>query len=159
MQIKVVAVGKLKERFWQAGVDEYLKRLKSYAKVEIIEVEDEKCPEAYSVAQALQVKQREGQRIIKAVGLGSFVIALHLTGKEFTSEGFAAYLDDLALNSRSHVTFIIGGSLGLANEVLERADLHLVFSRFTLPHQLIRVVLLEQLYRACKISRNEPYHK
>jgi len=159
MQIRIVAVGKLKEKFWQAGADEYLKRLKTYAKIEVIEVDEEKCPENLTAALEAQVKEREGERIFKGILPGSYVIALNLNGKEFTSEGFSGLLSGLGLQGKSQVTFIIGGSLGLSGVVLERADLQLVFSRFTFPHQLIRVVLLEQIYRAFKIMRSEPYHK
>ncbi|HWJ02894.1 MAG TPA: 23S rRNA (pseudouridine(1915)-N(3))-methyltransferase RlmH [Verrucomicrobiae bacterium] len=159
MQIRVIAVGKLKEKYWQAGVEEYLKRLKAYAKLEIIEVEEEKCPETLSPAQESQVKEAEGARILKSVLPGCFVIALNLTGKEYSSEEFSRLLGDLGLQGKSQVCFIIGGSLGLAEGVLRRADLQLVFSKFTFPHQLIRVVLLEQVYRAFRIARNEPYHK
>jgi 23S rRNA (pseudouridine1915-N3)-methyltransferase len=159
VQIRIVAVGKLKEKYWQAGVEEYQKRLRVYAKLELIEVEEERCPETLSPAQELQVKDREGDKIIKAILPGSFVIALNLTGKEFTSEQFADFIADLSLKGKSQFTFIIGGSLGLSEGVLAKSDLHLVFSRFTFPHQLIRVVLLEQIYRAFRINRHEPYHK
>ncbi|HZW82598.1 MAG TPA: 23S rRNA (pseudouridine(1915)-N(3))-methyltransferase RlmH [Candidatus Deferrimicrobium sp.] len=159
MQIRIVAVGKLKEKYWQAGVEEYQKRLRVYTKLELIEVEEERCPETLSPAQELQVKDREGDKIIKAILPGSFVIALNLTGKEYSSEQFADFIADLSLKGRSQFTFIIGGSLGLSEGVLAKADLHLVFSRFTFPRQLIRVVLLEQIYRAFRIIRHEPYHK
>lgn len=159
MQVRVVAVGKLKEKYWQDAVSEYLKRLRVYAKVEIVEVEEERCPESLSPALAERVREREGERLIRALLPGSFVIALHLRGMEYTSEEFAGFLADLSLRGKSQLSFVIGGSLGLAPEVLSRADLQLVFSRFTFPHQLIRVVLLEQVYRAFKIMHNEPYHK
>ncbi|HEX3016038.1 MAG TPA: 23S rRNA (pseudouridine(1915)-N(3))-methyltransferase RlmH [Desulfobacteria bacterium] len=159
MQIRVVAVGKLKERFWRAAVEEYLKRLKSYAKVEVVEVGDEKCPEFLTPAQELAVKDKEGERIIRGILPGSYIIALNLKGREYTSEEFAAFISDLAVNRKSQISVVIGGSLGLSAKVLETADLQLVFSRFTFPHQLIRVVLLEQVYRAFKIIRQEPYHK
>ncbi len=159
MQVRLVAVGKLKEKYWQDAVSEYLKRLRVYAKVEVVEVEEEKCPENLSAALADRVREREGERLLRAALPGSFVIALHLQGREYTSEEFAGFLRDLSLRGKSQLSFIIGGSLGLAPEVLARADLQLVFSRFTFPHQLIRVVLLEQVYRAFKIMHNEPYHK
>ncbi len=159
LQIRIVAVGKLKEKYWQSGVDEYLKRLRLYAKLQISEVEEERCPDTLSPAQELQVKEREGERILRALLPGSFVIALNLSGREFSSEQFADFLADLSLQGRSQIAFIIGGSLGLSQDVLDRADLQLVFSRFTFPHQLIRVVLLEQIYRAFRIIRHEPYHK
>lgn len=159
MNIRIVAVGKLKEKFWQQGVEEYLKRLRSYAKLDVIEVEDEKCPERLSPAQETHVKEREGERILRSVPPGSFMIALNLTGKEFSSEGFAGLLEGLALDSQNQLCFVIGGSLGLSTKVLQQADLQLVFSRFTFPHQMMRVILLEQVYRAFKIMRKEPYHK
>lgn len=159
MQIRVVAVGKLKEKFWQAAVEEYLKRLRAYAKMEIVEVDEEKCPEHLSPAQQAQVKEREGERIIRALLPGSYVMALDLQGKEYTSEGFSGLFGGLALQGKSQVSFVIGGSLGLSDGVRARADSLWSFSRLTFPHQLIRVVLLEQVYRAFKITRNEPYHK
>jgi len=159
MQLRIVAVGKLKEKFWQAAVDEYLKRLKGYAKVEIVEVEEEKCPEKLSPAQETQVKEREGGRLIRALLPGSFCIALDLSGKEYSSEGFSDLLASLGLQGKSQVSFVIGGSLGLSPSIQQRADLLFSFSRLTFPHQLIRVVLLEQIYRAFRIARNEPYHK
>lgn len=155
MRISIVAVGKLKERFWTQACDEYLKRLRAYADVAVTEVPDVD-PSACGVQQALD---REAEAILRAVPKDAFAILLAIRAKEFSSEQLAAKLDDLALTGRSSAAFIIGSSHGVAQPVEARADLRLSFGPITLPHNLARVVLLEQLYRAFKINRGEPYHK
>ncbi|WP_199616955.1 23S rRNA (pseudouridine(1915)-N(3))-methyltransferase RlmH [Paenibacillus alkalitolerans] len=159
MHIQVIAVGKLKEKYLTQGIGEYLKRLGAYAKVQVVEVADEKAPENLSPAEESQVKNREGERIITALKPDAYVIALAIDGARWSSEQLAAELDRLATYGRSSVAFVIGGSLGLADSVLARADQCLSFGAMTYPHQLVRLLLLEQVYRAFKINRREPYHK
>jgi 23S rRNA (pseudouridine1915-N3)-methyltransferase len=159
VNISIVTVGKLKEKYLKQGIEEYLKRLGSYAKVEIIEVPDEKAPEELSDIEMEQVKQKEGERILAKVQQDAHVIALAINGKLKSSEELADTLDKLATYGKSKVTFIIGGSLGLGGEVLKRADEQLSFSKMTFPHQLMRLILVEQIYRAFRINRGEPYHK
>lgn len=159
MQIKIVAVGKLKEKYWVQGIEEYAKRLSAYAKLQMVEVADERAPENMSAAEEEQVKRVEGERILGQVKPDEYVVALAIEGKPLSSEELAAQLDELGTYGRSKVTFIIGGSLGLSGEVMGRADLKLSFSRMTFPHQLVRLMLVEQVYRAYKIVRGEPYHK
>ncbi|MCM3574908.1 MULTISPECIES: 23S rRNA (pseudouridine(1915)-N(3))-methyltransferase RlmH [Mesobacillus] len=159
MNISIVTVGKLKEKYLKQGIEEYLKRLGSYAKVEVIEVPDEKAPEELSDTEMIQVKQKEGERILAKIGQDTFVIALAINGKLKSSEELADTLDKLATYGKSKVAFVIGGSLGLSDEVLKRADEQLSFSKMTFPHQLMRLILVEQIYRAYRINRGEPYHK
>jgi 23S rRNA (pseudouridine1915-N3)-methyltransferase len=154
-----VTVGKLKEKYLKQGIEEYLKRLTSYAKVEIIEVADEKAPEELSELEMEQVKQKEGERILAKTSQDSHVIALAINGKMQSSEELAETLDKLATYGKSKIAFVIGGSLGLSDEVLKRANEHLSFSKMTFPHQLMRLILVEQIYRAFRINRGEPYHK
>jgi 23S rRNA (pseudouridine1915-N3)-methyltransferase len=159
MQITIAAVGKVREPYLQAGCAEYLKRLGRYATVGVTEVAEEPAPETLSAAEQAQVLTREGDRLRRAVKDGSYVIALTLAGRSFTSDAFAAHLQGLAVSGTSSLTLLIGGSLGLAPALEHHADLPLSFGAFTYPHQLIRLMLLEQLYRAFKIMRGEPYHK
>ncbi|WP_210367615.1 23S rRNA (pseudouridine(1915)-N(3))-methyltransferase RlmH [Bacillus sp. REN3] len=159
MNISIVTVGKLKEKYLKQGIEEYLKRLGSYAKVEVIEVADEKAPEELSETEMVQVKQKEGERILAKISPDAHVIALAINGKQKSSEELADTLDKLATYGKSKIAFIIGGSLGLSNEVLKRADDQLSFSKMTFPHQLMRLILVEQVYRAFRINRGEPYHK
>ncbi|WP_409252399.1 23S rRNA (pseudouridine(1915)-N(3))-methyltransferase RlmH [Bacillus sp. SCS-153A] len=159
MNISIVTVGKLKEKYLKQGIDEYLKRLSAYAKVEIIEVSDEKAPEELSVIEMAQVKGKEGERILSKISPDAHVIALAIEGKMKTSEDLADNLDKLATYGKSKVSFVIGGSLGLSDEVMKRANETLSFSKMTFPHQLMRLILVEQVYRAFRINRNEPYHK
>jgi len=159
MQIQVVCVGKLKEKHWISAVSEYTKRLSPYARLDIREVADEKAPETLSAAEEEQVRAREGERILAALKPEAHVIALAIDGEMWTSEQFAAHLDKQAIYGGGHVAFVIGGSLGLSPAVLSRADKRLSFGRMTYPHQLMRVILLEQVYRAFKIMRGEPYHR
>ncbi|MEH7176285.1 23S rRNA (pseudouridine(1915)-N(3))-methyltransferase RlmH [Neobacillus vireti] len=159
MNISIVTVGKLKEKYLKMGIDEYLKRLNSYAKVEVIEVPDEKAPEELSDAEMLQVKQKEGERILAKISQDTYVIALAINGKMQSSEELADTLDKLATYGKSKIAFIIGGSLGLSEEVVKRSNEQLSFSKMTFPHQLMKLILVEQIYRAFRINRGEPYHK
>ena len=159
MNISIVTVGKLKEKYLKTGIEEYLKRLSSYAKVEVIEIPDEKAPEELSAAEMEQVKQKEGERLLAKISPDVHVIALAIDGKLKSSEELADTLDKLATYGKSKIAFVIGGSLGLSDEVLKRADEKLSFSKMTFPHQLMRLILLEQIYRAFRINRGEPYHK
>jgi len=159
MKIRILSVGKLNEPYIKEAQAEYLKRLGSYTKIEIIEVSEQKAPEKLSPAEEQQVKNKEGQHLLQKIKPGEFVFALDIQGKQVTSIAFSQKLEALALDSRSELAFVLGGSLGLSNEVLNRADLRLSLSKMTLPHQLCRIVLLEQIYRAFRISRGEPYHK
>lgn len=159
VHITVLAVGKVREKYLTQGMEEYLKRLTRYATVSVVEVAEEQAPETLSPAEQAQVKAREGERILKSVREGQYVIALAIDGTQFSSEAFAAHLQRLGVEGRSDVALIIGGSLGLDAAVLRRADLRLSFGPLTYPHQLIRLLLLEQLYRTFKINRNQPYHK
>lgn len=159
MNISIVSIGKLKEKYLKQGIDEYLKRLAPYAKIEIIELSDEKAPENLSDSEMVQVKQKEGERILSKIGQDVYVIALAINGKQRSSEELAKDLDSLATYGKSKVAFVIGGSLGLSDEVMKRANATLSFSKMTFPHQLMRLVLVEQIYRAFRINRGEPYHK
>ncbi|GAA0136093.1 23S rRNA (pseudouridine(1915)-N(3))-methyltransferase RlmH [Paenibacillus sp. YSY-4.3] len=159
MFIQIVAVGKLKEKYLVHGIAEYAKRLTPYVKFQVVEVPDEKAPETMSEAEVQAVKAREGERVLAQVKSDAHVIALEVGGELWSSEDLAASLDKLGTYGTSHVVFVIGGSHGLADEVLRRAQQRLSFGRMTLPHQLMRLVLTEQIYRAVKINRGEPYHK
>ena len=159
MHIQIVAVGKLKEQYLVQGIAEYVKRLGPYAKVQLCEVADEKAPEQLSAAEEVQVKQKEGERILAQIKPDTYMIAMAIDGQLWTSDQLAANIAKLATYGRSSVAFVIGGSLGLSDEVLKRADAKLSFGQITFPHQLIRLVLVEQVYRAFKIMRGEPYHK
>ena len=159
MNISIITVGKLKEKYLRQGIEEYLKRLSAYAKVEVVEVADEKAPEELSELEMLQVKQKEGERILAKISQDTYVIALAIQGKLRSSEELADTLDKLATYGKSKIAFVIGGSLGLSDEVIKRSNEQLSFSRMTFPHQLMRLILVEQIYRAFRINRNEPYHK
>lgn len=159
MHIQIIAVGKLKEKYLTEGIAEYVKRIGPYAKLDIVEVPDEQAPMTMSPAEEERVKEREGERILSKVKPDSHVIAMAIDGQMWTSEQLSAHLSDLAAYGRSRVTFVIGGSNGLSADVLRRADMKLSFGKITYPHQLIRLVLVEQVYRAFKIMRGEPYHK
>lgn len=159
MKITVACVGKIKEKFFAAAIEEYSKRLGRYVNLEICQVNDEKAPENMSEAEEIKVKETEGERLLKVIKDTSFVVALAIDGKRFTSEGFADFFQKSMVKGISHITFVIGGSLGLSDKVLKRADYKLSFSDMTFPHQLMRVILLEQIYRANRIIKNEPYHK
>ncbi|MEF2097562.1 23S rRNA (pseudouridine(1915)-N(3))-methyltransferase RlmH [Peribacillus simplex] len=159
MKITIITVGKLKEKYLKQGIAEYTKRLSAYANIELVEVPDEKAPENLSTADMDIVKQKEGERILAKVSPDTYVITLEINGKQLTSEQLATHMDQLATYGKSKIAFIIGGSLGLGNEVLSRSDYALSFSKMTFPHQLMKLVLVEQIYRAFRINRNEPYHK
>ena len=159
MKISIVSVGKLKEKYLKQGIQEYLKRLGAYAKVDVIEVADEKAPENMSEAELLEVKRKEGERILSQIAPDTYVITLEINGKMLSSEQLAAKMDELATYGKSKIVFVIGGSLGISNDVQKRSDLALSFSKMTFPHQLMRLILLEQVYRGFRINREEPYHK
>ncbi|RYG73342.1 23S rRNA (pseudouridine(1915)-N(3))-methyltransferase RlmH [Lentibacillus lipolyticus] len=159
MNIKIIAVGKLKEKYLKQGIEEYLKRLGPYAKVQMVEVADEKAPENMSEAEMQEVKRKEGERILLNISQDTYVITLEIGGKMLSSEQFATRLDELATYGKSKVAFVIGGSVGISEAVQKRSDLALSFSKLTFPHQMMRMILLEQIYRAFRIMRGEPYHK
>ncbi len=159
MNITIITVGKLKEKYLKQGIEEYLKRLTAYAKVEIIELPDEKAPETLSDIEMIQIKDKEGERILSKINPDAHVIALAIEGKMKTSEELADTIDKLGTYGKSKITFVIGGSLGLSQQVMKRADEALSFSKMTFPHQLMRLILVEQIYRAYRIMRGEPYHK
>ena len=159
MVVRVVCVGRLKERFYEQAAAEFLKRLSRYATVELIETADEKAPENLSDAQREQVKLEEGRRILSKLDKSDFVVALAIEGKALSSPELSTCLQGWMNEGRGKFSFVIGGSLGLSAEVLSRADYSLSFGKMTFSHQLFRVMLLEQLYRAFKIMNNEPYHK
>lgn len=159
MNITVISVGKLKEKYLKLGIEEFSKRLSKYCKLDMIELDDEKCPENLSDKDMEIVKAKEGNKILSKIKNNSYVIALAIDGKNLSSEELADTISKLAVRGNSHITFIIGGSLGLADEVLKRADYKLSFSKMTFPHQMMKLILLEQVYRAFRINNNEPYHK
>lgn len=159
MHITILAVGRLKERYLAEAQQEYLKRLRAYAKINIVEVPDEGFAEGISPAEGEMVKEKESLRLKKHIKQGTYTVALDREGKELSSEELAGWLGALALQGRSEVAFIIGGTLGLASNITGGADLKLSFSKLTFPHQLMRVILLEQIFRAFKINKNEPYHR
>lgn len=159
MKIKVVTVGKLKEKYLKDGIAEYSKRISRFAKLEMIELADEKTPDKASESENQKILEIEGQRILSKVGDRDFVIALAIEGKTLSSEEFSKQLEEASIKGFSTLTFIIGGSLGLAQDVKNRANLSVSFGRLTLPHQLMRLVLVEQIYRAFTIQQGSPYHK
>lgn len=159
MNITIISVGKIKEKYLRDAIDEYSKRLKRYCKLDIIEVSDEKTPDNASEKEEIQIKEKEGQAILKAIKDNMFVVAMDLKGKMLSSEELSDYISDLGVRGESNIAFVIGGSLGLSNEVLNRANYKLCFSKMTFPHQLFRVMLLEQIYRVYRIMKGEPYHK
>ena len=156
MKFTVIAVGKLKERFWSDACSEYLKRLQPYAKTKVVEIAD---VDPARVGGEVASIEREGVSILKAIPERAHVVLLAIDGKQRSSEGLSRRIDDLGIGGAGEVVFVIGGSCGVSADVRARADETLSFGLITLPHNLARVVLLEQLYRACKISRGEPYHK
>lgn len=159
MNITVICVGKLKERYLKEAIEEYGKRLSRYCKLEIIELNDEKTPDNASEKEELMIKEKEGTSILKHIKDNMFVIALAIEGKMISSEELADFIKEQGIRGNSNLAFVIGGSLGLSKEVLSRADYKLSFSRMTFPHQLMRVILLEQAYRGFRIINGEPYHK
>lgn len=159
MQIRIIAVGKIKEKYLREGIQDYKQRLSKYAKVDIIELTDEKTPDGASPATEESIRQIEGKRILDQIKADEHCLALDIAGTSLSSTDLADRLDSLATYGKSKLAIIIGGSLGLSDEVLARADERISFSAMTFPHQLMRLILLEQIYRAYKINRNEPYHK
>ncbi|HGR7838744.1 TPA: 23S rRNA (pseudouridine(1915)-N(3))-methyltransferase RlmH [Streptococcus pneumoniae] len=159
MKIKVVTVGKLKEKYLKDGIAEYSKRISRFAKFEMIELSDEKTPDKASESENQKILEIEGQRILSKIADRNFVIVLAIEGKTFFSEEFSKQLEETSIKGFSTLTFIIGGSLGLSSSVKNRANLSVSFGRLTLPHQLMRLVLVEQIYRAFTIQQGFPYHK
>ena len=159
MKITVITVGKIKEKYLKDAIDEYSKRLSKYCKLEIVEVADEKTPDNASETVEETIRSKEAERILKYIKDDAHVIALAIEGKQTTSEGFADKINNLGLQGKSHIIFVIGGSIGLGKEVLVKSNYALSFSKMTFPHQLMRVVLLEQIYRSYRIINGEPYHK
>lgn len=159
MKITILAVGKIKEKFYTEAVKEYSKRLSRYCRLEIIEVADEKTEENASRHEEDLIREKEAERLGKYIKNGAYVIALAIEGKQYSSEEFSAKIQCLGLRGESHIVFIIGGSIGLAPAILQNAKELLSFSKMTFPHQLMRVVLLEQIYRGFRIMNGEPYHK
>ncbi len=158
MKINIVAAGKIKEKYLTQGINEFLKRLTPYASVNIMEIHEEKMKDNPSEAEKKQTLTQEGQRLLKQVPEGSYLIVLDVYGEELSSEDLSAKMDRLALEGKSNITFLIGGAFGLSDEVRRAADLKLSFSRMTFTHQMVRLLLVEQIYRAFKISRGEKYH-
>lgn len=159
MNIQIICIGKLKEKYWTDAIAEYSKRLSRYCTLEIIELKEARLPDKASPADEENVKLEEGRSILKAIKDGTYVITLEILGKQLTSPELADKIQTLSIEGKSNVAFIIGGSLGLSAEVSKRADYKLSFSKMTFPHQMMRVILLEQVYRGFKIIKNEAYHK
>ena len=159
MKITILCVGKIKEKYFTDAIAEYAKRLSRYCTLEMKEMADEKTPDKASSAEEAQIREKEGTRILKVLNKSSYVIALCIDGKRLDSVELSEKVQKIGLEGKSHITFVIGGSLGLAPEVIEKADFKLSFSAMTFPHQLMRVILLEQVYRGYRIANNEPYHK
>jgi len=159
MKITLITVGKIKEKYLRDAIAEYTKRLSKYCRLEIVEVEDEKTPDNASGVVEEQIRTKEGERILKHIKDDACVITLEICGKMLSSEELAEKIDSLGVRGTSHIIFVIGGSIGLGAEVLKRSDFALSFSKMTFPHQLMRVILLEQIYRSYRIINGEPYHK
>ena len=159
MNVELICIGKLKERYWSEACAEYAKRLSRFMSLKVTELKEERLPDKAGPGEERAVIEAEGRAILRALPEDAFVVALDPRGRTMDSPALAAYLEGLLLRGRSRIVFVIGGSLGLSAAVTARADLRLSFSAFTFPHQLMRVILLEQLYRACKISAGEKYHK
>lgn len=159
MKITIITVGKIKEKYLKDAIAEYSKRLSRYCKLEILEVADEKTPDGASEIVEENIREKEGERILKLIKEDAYVITLEISGKMLTSEELADRIETLGIQGKSHLVFVIGGSIGLGREVLRRSDYALSFSKMTFPHQLMRVILLEQIYRSYRIINGEPYHK
>lgn len=159
MNITVLCVGKLKEKYWSEGIKEYSKRLSAYCNLEIVELKESRLPDKAGAAEEAAVKKAEGEELLKRIKDNAFVITLEVKGKKLSSEKLAEKIEELGISGKSNVDFVIGGSLGLSEEVSKRADYKLSFSDMTFPHQMIRVILLEQIYRSFKIIKKETYHK
>ncbi len=159
MKITILTVGKIKEKFYREAIEEYAKRLSRYSRVEIVEVADEKTPDRASEAEEKLIKEKEGERLLRYVKDTDYVCALAIEGRQLDSVELSGKLEALGVGGVSSIVFVIGGSLGLSEQVLRRADYKLSFSKMTFPHQLMRVILLEQIYRSFRIMHGEPYHK
>lgn len=159
MKISIITVGKIKEKYFTMAIEEYSKRLSRYIKLDIIEVADEKTPDGASYTEEEQIREKEGERILKNVKDDAYVITLEIEGSMLDSVELSKKINSIGVSGKGHITFIIGGSLGLCKSVKNRADYKLSFSKMTFPHQLMRVILLEQIYRSYRILNNEPYHK
>ena len=159
MKITLITVGKIKEKYLKDAIAEYSKRLSRYCKLEILEVADEKTPDGASEIVEENIREKEGERILKLIKEDAYVITLEISGKMLNSEELADRIETLGIQGKSHLVFVIGGSIGLGREVLRRSDYALSFSKMTFPHQLMRVILLEQIYRSYRIINGEPYHK
>lgn len=159
MKINIIAIGKIKEKFIKEAIKEFEKRLSRYCKLKIIELDDEKAPQNLSQKDMDIIRKREGERILGKLNPSSYIIALDIKGKSLSSEEFSKKMEDLMLEGKNEITFIIGGSIGLSKEILARCNYKLSFSKMTFPHQLMRLILLEQIYRGFRIMKNEPYHK
>lgn len=159
MKITIITVGKIKEKYLRDAIAEYSKRLNKYCKLDILEVTDEKTPDHASAIVEEQIRNKEGERILKLLKDDAYVITLEIGGKMLDSVEFSQKLEQLGIQGKSHIIFVIGGSIGLGNEILKRSDFAISFSKMTFPHQLMRVILLEQIYRSYRIMNHEPYHK
>lgn len=159
MKISIICVGKIKEKFYRGAIEEFEKRLSRYCRLSIIEVADEKTPDNASEAEEGIIRKKEGEKILKQISDDVYVIALTIDGKQRDSENLSRHIESLATGGKSNIAFIIGGSIGLSKAVTDRAQEELSFSKMTFPHQLMRVILLEQIYRSFRIMQNEPYHK
>ena len=159
MNINIIAIGKIKEKYIQEGIQEFSKRLSRYAKLKIIELDDEKAPENLSQKDMDLVMEKEGKRILSKIPQNSFIISLEIEGKHISSEMLSKKIENIMVDGMNDITFIIGGSLGLSDEIKKKSNFKLSFSKMTFPHQLMRLILLEQIYRAFRIMKNEPYHK
>ena len=159
MNITIIAAGRIKEKYIAEGNKEYSKRLSRYCNLKIIEVQDEKAPENLSIKQMDLIKNKEGNRILSKIPLGSYIISLVIDGKSLSSEELSSKIEELMIDGVNDITFVIGGSLGLSREVIDRSNFKLSFSKMTFPHQLMRMILLEQIYRGFRIMKGEPYHK
>ena len=159
MKITIITVGKIKEKYLRDAIAEYSKRLNKYCKLDILEVADEKTPDHASAIVEEQIRNKEGERILKLLKDDAYVITLEIGGKMLDSVEFSQKLEQLGIQGKSHIIFVIGGSIGLGNEILKRSDFAISFSKMTFPHQLMRVILLEQIYRSYRIMNHEPYRK
>ncbi len=159
LKISIACVGRIKEKFYRDAISEYEKRLSRYCRLEFLEVADEKTPDGAGEALEEQIKEKEARRLLEKIREDAFVCALEIEGKRLTSEGFARWMEGLTVRGTSHIVFVIGGSLGLHESLRRRADMALSFSDMTFPHQLMRVILVEQIYRGFRIIHGEPYHK
>jgi 23S rRNA (pseudouridine1915-N3)-methyltransferase len=159
LKITLISIGKIKEDFFKKAIEEYTKRLSSYCSLDQIELPDEKAPDNLSQKEELLIKNKEGERILQKLDPSSYFIVLDIKGKQLSSEELSKKIEELGIYGTSHITFAIGGSLGLSDKVLKKADMKLSFSKMTFPHQLFKVILLEQIYRSFRIMKGEPYHK